>query len=444
MSSIENTKNDPVNYPATNTTPATTNITDKKQPSPSPALQEQREEENLNIPSENVITRIEDLISTVINSLDSKAPPTISPQNITDTKVSIALYHNIPKRNFLNISQSRGVTSLLIVLSFVHSLLLSNRTTTTREVFYFFVTHFRSQRECDVAILDAARLLGVSRICLGLSASPKGWYCGCVKITQTTSSTNGTAIPSSFLSSPLRCNRTTRATTTILDGTNPPSSSQGIPITREWLLAGTSSSSPTLHISSDAKCILVIEKEGIYTRLLEDKFYDSFPCVLVTGRGFPDLATRALVYTLHKRLCIPVFGVCDCNPFGVGVLATYRQGGERMGVDRERYNVPIQWVGLRPSQLDGLGSAMDLPDSVYQTLTMRDRKMIKSLLLDEEGGSYSGKNVFMQEGNGRVDEVLAMERNGFKVELEALHWLGMDFLTEWMERQLRGAYGGGI
>lgn len=61
-----------------------------------------------------------------------------------------------------------------MIISFVQKLLLSNRTTTNREVYYFFVTHFRSQKECDAAIVDVCNLLGVERISLGLTASPKG------------------------------------------------------------------------------------------------------------------------------------------------------------------------------------------------------------------------------------------------------------------------------
>ena len=63
-----------------------------------------------------------------------------------------------------------------MVLSFCHELLLDNKTTTTREVYYYFVTHFRNQRECDMAIWDAAELIGAPRICLGLTASPKGTF----------------------------------------------------------------------------------------------------------------------------------------------------------------------------------------------------------------------------------------------------------------------------
>ena len=61
-----------------------------------------------------------------------------------------------------------------MILHFIHSLLLQGRTTSTREVYYFFATHFRSQRECDCVIFDVARFLGVGRVNLGLSASPKG------------------------------------------------------------------------------------------------------------------------------------------------------------------------------------------------------------------------------------------------------------------------------
>ena len=65
-------------------------------------------------------------------------------------------------------------TNMLLVMCYVHNLLLSKRTSTTREVFYFYVTHFKTQRECDKAISDVSRWLEVPRLALGLVASPKG------------------------------------------------------------------------------------------------------------------------------------------------------------------------------------------------------------------------------------------------------------------------------
>ena len=357
----------------------------------------------------------------------------------------------------LNLHQCRSYTSVLLILSFVQNLLQSKRTTTTREVYYHYVTHFRSQRECDAAILDCAALLQVPRVALGLAASPKGWFCGCVEIMrchddggsvdgETTCSTNAAYASDGGTGAQSR-----------VDGTAL-SSVQGLPITREWIDRSTTmqstaekstststgtSTSGTFHASQpfqissrNAKCILVIEKEGVYTRLSEDRFYDRYPCILVTGKGYPDLATRALVYTLHTELGLPVYGLCDCNPYGIGVLQTYRRGSARMGLDgTERYGVPIQWVGLRPSQVHAMrsGSGSDLPSNVFQALTNLDRKKIARL--GEEGCAFvSGDDVTAKSRMYRRQELALMDEMGIKVELESLHWMGMDYMCKWLEK----------
>ena len=183
------------------------------------------------------------------------------------------------------------------------------------------------------------------------------------------------------------------------------------------------------EIKSDACCIIVVEKEGIYLRLSEDRFFDRVPCILVTGKGFPDVATRAMVYALHHTLGIPVFGVCDCNPFGVAVLQTYQQGGSnglrKETTDREKYYIPIYWLGLRPSQVEKVKDS--LPPEVYQELTDLDRRKIEKLCCE--------RNSF-RNGRGdekRVEELVAMNTNGYKVELESLHWLGWQYMCDWLE-----------
>ena len=148
--------------------------------------------------------------------------------------------------------------------------------------------------------------------------------------------------------------------------------------------------------------------------------------ILVTGKGFPDLATRALVQSLHKELDLPVVGICDSNPFGISVMALYHCAGDRMGVDGNmKYSVPIRWIGLRPSMVSDLEDR--LPKEVFQKLTDRDYKRIDALL-DET-------HSFLNEE--REDEILAMKEAGYKVELEALYWLGPDFMGNWVVSQLQ-------
>ena len=110
---------------------------------------------------EEILRRIDELTLSIFHHLDRCQDP--------------IMMENNNKSFVANISQARSYTSALLVLSFVQkNLLLTNRTTTNREVYYFFVTHFRSQRECDSAVIDVANMLNVERASLGILASPKG------------------------------------------------------------------------------------------------------------------------------------------------------------------------------------------------------------------------------------------------------------------------------
>lgn len=45
-------------------------------------------------------------------------------------------------------------------------------------------------------------------------------------------------------------------------------------------------------IQSDAKFILLVEKDAAFMRLAEDRFYNTYPCIIITAKGQPDVATR--------------------------------------------------------------------------------------------------------------------------------------------------------
>ena len=64
----------------------------------------------------------------------------------------------------------------------------------------------------------------------------------------------------------------------------------------------------TLHtnIRSDAQFILVVEKDAAFMRLAEDRFYNSYPCIIITGKGQPDVATRLFLKRISETLNIPV------------------------------------------------------------------------------------------------------------------------------------------
>eukprot|EP00980_Cylindrotheca_fusiformis_P023235 scaffold10270_cov125-Cylindrotheca_fusiformis.AAC.2 len=315
----------------------------------------------------------------------------------------------INNKSFYHTTHCRHLTSLLLVASFCQELLLSHRTTTTREVYYFHVTHFFSQKECDKAIWDLCTLLKVSRSSLGLFASPKGWFCGCIDLYNDSGKL-------------------------VLNGRE---------LDNVHGMAITSTTHRHVIASQDAQFILVIEKEGVYTRLAEDQFYRKYhPCILVTGKGFPDVATRQWVRQMASILKIPVYGLADCNPYGIAVLNSYTytqvyaqrttttttsattttattlSSSSRTAAASPPFS--MQWIGLRPSQVETL----KLPNNVLQQMTDRDWKMLHSLQQET--------HPFCSQKPLRQSELALFQKHQKKVELEALNWKGMDFLCDWV------------
>lgn len=111
---------------------------------------------------------------------------------------------------------------------------------------------------------------------------------------------------------------------------NAATSHGGIPISQCWV----SHDDESIQMESDALYLFVIEKEGIFRRMCDDKFHLIFRCILVTGCGYPDVATRALVHRVKTRFPhIKVLGICDYNPHGLALLLTYKFGSLSMAFE---------------------------------------------------------------------------------------------------------------
>lgn len=120
----------------------------------------------------------------------------------------------------------------------------------------------------------------------------------------------------------------------------------------------------------------------------------------------------------------PIYGVCDCNPYGVQILLTYHCGSARMGLDAARYRIPLACVGLHADD----PAVDELPRSARQAMTERDRARTAAILRHP---------LLAQRPQWRA-RVEAMARGGFKLELEALHALGLNFLaTRWLPAHIR-------
>jgi len=172
------------------------------------------------------------------------------------------------------------------------------------------------------------------------------------------------------------------------------------------------------NIQSDAEFILLVEKEAAYMRLAEDRFYNKYPCIIITGKGQPDVATRLFLRKLRDQLKgIPILALVDSDPYGLKILSVYMSGSKQMSYDSNHLTTSdIKWLGVRPSDLD----KYSLPAQCRLPLTDHDKKTGEELL----------KEPFILKHPEWVKELELMLKMGVKAEIQALSSFGFQFITE--------------
>lgn len=179
------------------------------------------------------------------------------------------------------------------------------------------------------------------------------------------------------------------------------------------------------NVVSDAEFILLVEKEAAYMRMAEDRFYNKYPCIVITAKGQPDVATRMFLSKITAELKIPVLGLVDSDPYGLKILSVYMSGSKNMSYDSASLTTPdIKWLGLRPSDLN----RYKLPDQCRLDMTENDIKTGKELL----------KEDFIQKNPSWLKELEIMVKTKQKAEIQALSSFGFQYITEeYLPRKLK-------
>ncbi|PIA63899.1 hypothetical protein AQUCO_00201307v1 [Aquilegia coerulea] len=105
-------------------------------------------------------------------------------------------------------------------------------------------------------------------------------------------------------------------------------------------------------ICEDALFILLVEKEASYHRIIDDMFHEDFPCIIITGKGQSDVATRRFLKKIVDENKIPVYCLVDCDPYGIEIYNVYTCGSKGMSYDNLNLAVPgIKLLGVMPEDL---------------------------------------------------------------------------------------------
>jgi len=166
----------------------------------------------------------------------------------------------------------------------------------------------------------------------------------------------------------------------------------------------------------DAKFVLLVEKDAVWRRLNEDKFWRKHKCILLHGQGMAPRGVRRLLYRLQTELKLPVYVFVDNDPWGFYIYSVVKQGSINLAYESRRMAIP-------PARFIGLSSfdkeKYDLPSNVTIRLNKEDIARAKQIL----------KYPWFQKKEWQR-EIQKMLKDGVKLELEALSAKGISYVTE--------------
>ncbi|XP_015235623.1 meiotic recombination protein SPO11 [Cyprinodon tularosa] len=353
------------------------------------------------ISQDEILAQIEGVILGVVTSLSRDEVPVLElPNRSSWANVSFDSVVG------LQMSSERSATSvrsdcpssvskfaqILKILSVIYRLVQSNSYATKRDIYYNNTQLFGSQRTVDSIIDDISCMLKVPRRSLHVLATSKGLISGDLCYLEE----DGTKID---------CHPSSAA------------------------VSVSSNIAGIKNIVSSAKFILIIEKDATFQRLLDDNFCAKLsPCIMITGKGVPDVNSRLMVRKLWDTLHIPIFALVDADPHGIEIMCIYKYGSVAMSFEAHSLTVPsVMWLGLLPSDLQRLR----IPAESLIPLTKRDESKLNSLM----------KRPYLTSQPDWCKEMELMQQNKVKAEIQSLSSIAPDFLTNiYLPNKLR--YGG--
>ena len=167
----------------------------------------------------------------------------------------------------------------------------------------------------------------------------------------------------------------------------------------------------------EAKFILHVEKNTVWSRFNEDRFWEKHNCILTEGGGQPPRGVRRLLRRMHEELKLPVYCLLDCDPWGHYIYSVIKQGSISLAFESQRLAIPeAKFLGIRAKDYKACG----LSDDVQIALNDNDIKRAKEIAAYPW---FQGHKPWQKEIEGLLT-------NGFKMEVESLITKDISYVTE--------------
>ncbi len=352
---------------------------------------------NLSARDKKTLADLKNLADGVVSAAERKREPhldiparALSNVKYNKSKRFIEMGRNTNRRQLFNVSQAKAYMQTMLVAKGCKGLIDEQKTTSIRGLFYL-LKHtiedtkeetFDTQDECDPVIEDVEVTLNALREELRVYASNRGNLVGPLTVID-----NGDEID---------CSRMGSAGYSIPSIVEP---------------------DVVQFVKCDAKFILHVEKDTVWRRFNEDKFWREHNCLLTHGNGQPPRGVRRMLTRLHKEYKLPVYCLLDNDPWGYYIYSVIKQGSINLAFESTRMAIPdAKYIGLRSIDFQRCA----LSNSVKIQLSETDVKRAKQI---------AGYPWFTHP-KGWQKEIQLMLSNGFKLEVESLISKGLSYVTE--------------
>ena len=231
-------------------------------------------------------------------------------------------------RKFLSVSGARKFMQTMAIAAKTKQFLYEGLHTSIRGLFYqlkFTLGEnmeedlFSEQSESNALIEDIEVALKVKREDLNLTTDRKGFVAGAVKIKDTFGGEQ-----------------------TTIDLAKQGRSGWSIP----------SDVDNGMEIKElDAEYVLVVEKDALWQRLNEDKFWKKENCLLVTPKGQSTRGTRRLLRKFAD-MKLPIYCLMDCDAWGWYIYWTIKTGSMNLAYLGRDFAVPeAKFIGVTMSDI---------------------------------------------------------------------------------------------
>jgi DNA topoisomerase-6 subunit A len=167
----------------------------------------------------------------------------------------------------------------------------------------------------------------------------------------------------------------------------------------------------------DAKFVLHVEKNTVWSRFNEDRFWEKHNCILTEGGGQPPRGVRRLLKRLNEEHGLPIYCLLDCDPWGHYIYSVIKQGSISLAFESERLAIPeAKFIGIRAKDY----RECELTDDVQIALNDNDIKRAREI------AAYP----WFEGHKGWQREIEGLLKNGFKMEVESLITKDISYVTE--------------